>query len=73
MTDILDNNEIDIPDFNNKDKWMLDFRKNADALFEKEKAWVAPGKKNLSIVVKDMLLYLNKRATARGDAMLSPS
>lgn len=70
MVILMDTAGIQIPHFNKTDAWMRDFQVNADRLFAKEKPWVKAGQKNLSVVVKELLLYLSKRNGTKQDASM---
>jgi hypothetical protein len=62
MVVLLDSASIQVPQLQEDGVWLTTFRKNADSLFEREKPWIKHDRKNLSTVVKELYLYLNKRS-----------
>jgi len=58
MLVLMDATGIQCPQFQEGSLWLKDFNQNCDKLFAKEKPWIQAGKKNLSIVAKELLLYL---------------
>lgn len=69
MLVLLDSTGIQVPQFVNNSDWMKDFNRNCEKLFAKEKPWVKAGRKNLSKVAKELLLYLSARAEKKTVAL----